>query len=293
MNKKGFTMKNLLTFIIVVGLITYGVFYFIKKISKSADSLARESAEAIYRSANLYYINTMMLYENALEGKKDIYYCEFKDKGCKELDFVSTTKPTGGALNIYEGKVNAVLEYDKIRYYICNNEVTNNIQCLAEQTRNVTLENIKDYYNKNKSNFEGYECDFSKGDCDKSFSKFFNQQGKIIIDKNGDIEASLKIDDYDYYICNNKIEFDSNCLVNISLNKILNSLKEYYKEKSKDKKYSGSTLELPSEELNLKTVFEPTGEIQITKDGKINAKLNYNGVSRYICNSTISEKECE
>ena len=292
---RGFTLKGCITFLAVVGLATYFGIYMYKKLAKSADTLAKESAEAIYKSANVYYINTMMLYENALEGKKEPYYCDFNKDGCKELDFVSTTKPVSGTLNIYEGKVNAILIYsDNIKYYICNNEVTNNVSCLAEQARTVTLENILDYYNKRKGpKFEGYECDLSKGDCDESFDKFFDQKGKILIDKSGNIEASIKMDDYEYYICNNKIDLNYKCLINISLNKILDSALSYHKENSKDKKYNGLECELPCEEINYQALRKPTGNLTITKDGKVNAKLDYDGLSRYICNNIISEKECE
>ncbi len=290
-NMKGFTLKKFLIFILVISLITFLTIYFIKKISKSADKVALESANAIYDRANVYYVNTMML-----TGKEE-YMCDLKESDCDELRYVSTTKPIDGFINIYKGTVNAKLVYrDKVTYYICNNVVTDDSKCILEQSKDITYRIIENFYNQlDKEEYEGYYCNFENKKCDDSFNRFFEHSGEILIDKKGIIEAKLSVEDFTYYICNDKVTSD-NCLIEESYNKILESLNNYYKNNkdSKDKKFDGFKCDLSNcEKINYETLIKPKGEVNIDKTGKITGKLIYSDKEYYICNGKISEKECE
>ncbi len=283
---KGFTLKNFLVFAIILGVVIYLGISFYKNFSKSSKTLAKESAEAIYKSANLYYINDMMLIG------EDSYFCDFSIDGCKELSLITSNKPLRGKISIVKGDVNAILEYKDKTLYICNNNVTESDYCLVNVTREITLENIKKYYDlNNSSKFEGYYCELSK-DCDQSFESFFKQTGKIIIDNKGKITASISVLNYDYYICDSSINFDKKCLIDESIKTILDVLNDYHKTNSKDKKYEGLNCELEKCDLKFNTILIPQGNISIDKKGNISAELKYNDITKYICSGKISEEKC-
>ncbi len=284
---KGFTLKSFLILVIILGVVGYLGFNYYNKFSKSSVALAKESTEAIYKSANLYYINTMMI-EN-----EESYFCDFEKDGCKQLSFVSSNKPLRGKISIFKGNVNAILEYKDVDYYICNNNVTDNDYCLVNETRIITLENAKNFFDINRGEkFEGYECELGKN-CDESFNSFFEQKGKIIIDKNGKVTGSISLLNYKYFICDSEINLDEKCLIDESVKVILSSSLDYHKLKSKEKTYNGLTCELEECDLNIKTILIPTGKIEITKKGEVNAELKYNDVTKYICSSKISEEKCK
>ena len=288
-NMKGFTLKKFVVFVIIISLITFLTIYFIKKISKSADKVALESTDAIYDRAYVYYINTMML-----NGTEE-YMCEIKKSNCEDIIYVSTTKPVDGFIDIYKGNVNAKLIYkDKTTYYICNNEVTSDSKCIIEPSKNMTYRVINNYYNKlDKEEYEGYYCNFDNKKCDDSFNEFFDNKGEILIDKKGVIEAKISIQDTTYYICGEKVSND-NCLIEQSYNKLLEVLSDYYKENNKDKKFESFTCDLTNcEDIEYITLIKPLGNVSIDKNGKITGELKYEEKTYYICDSKISEEECE
>ena len=286
-NNKGFLFKKIVLFILIITLFTYLGFYFYKKLSTSEEKIARESALAIYDSANLYYINTMML--NGVEE----YECRFNNNGCAEIKFVSTTMPKDGYLNIYNGFVNARIDYLNTTYYICNNIVTESYKCSLNISKNITLRNIQKYYNSLSKKDDTYYCNFDRKKCDTSFETLFKLSGEILIDNEGNIEAELVADDYKYYICDSKIN-NENCLIELSINKIINSLKNYHNKNVKDKKYNGYKCELDDcDELEYNTLKKPSGSISIDKKGKITGNLIYGDENYYICNGKIENEECK
>lgn len=287
MNNKGFLLKKIVLFVIIVSLLTYLGFYFYKKFISSEEKIEKESALAIYERANLYYINTMML--NGI----DEYECSFKNDGCSEIKYVSTTMPKDGYLNINSGVVNARIDYLNSTYYICNNYATDNKKCMFNVFKNITLKKIRKYYNSlSKDDYEYYYCDFDRKKCDSSFKTFFELNGEILIDKKGNIEAELLYDDYKYYICNSEIS-DENCLFKTSAIKIIESIKDYHNKNSKDKKYNGYSCEIDEcEILEYKTLKNPKGNISVDKKGKITGELIYDELTYYICNGKISEEKC-
>ena len=135
-------------------------------------------------------------------------------------------------------------------------------------------------------------CNFDNKKCDDSFNKIYENKGEVLIDKNGIIEASLEVLNNKFYICNDLVKDDNECLIDISINKIIKSLENYHKENNKNKGYNGLECDIKDCDIEYISLYKPSGSVSLTKTGKINAKLIYDNQTYYICNSKQSDKEC-
>ena len=119
------------------------------------------------------------------------------------------------------------------------------------------------------------------------------KEGKLYVES-GISFARLVYNNTIYYICNNIVSSDHNCLNNKNMRMILDSLKGYHEINKKSKGYEGFSCDISNcEGIDLYMFFPYEGNISISKDGKINAELNSNGITGYICDSKLSINKCD
>ena len=201
-SKNGFTLFKFLVGLLVVCVIVFLIPYFVKKVKNSESKVEYESAIAIKERAYAYYVNNMTL-------DSDIFNCDFEIDGCKIIEYVSTTKPKEGKLYVESGVSFARLVYDHGTYYICNNIVSNNHNCLNNKNMRMILDSLKEYHETNKKNkgYEGLSCDINN--CEElDLYMFFPYEGNINITKDGIINAELSSNGINGYICDSKLSIN-------------------------------------------------------------------------------------
>jgi len=209
-NKNGFTLFKFLVYVLVVCLLVFLIPYIVKKVKNSENKVEYESAIAIKERAYTYYVNNMTM-------NSDYFTCDFETDGCKIIDYVSTTKPKEGKLYVESGISFARLVYNSSTYYICNNIVSSDYNCLNNKNMRMILDSLKKYHETNKKNkeYEGFSCDINN--CEGiDLYMFFPYEGNINITKEGTITAELNSNGITGYICDSKL----------SINKCQNTLGE-------------------------------------------------------------------